>query len=320
MKIRVSTNSKGCNKANVTKLTFGWQNKWLEPFELAAWVKNGFCWSGTHFSGGKRCQANADGTNAIVFDFDGELSLDDFWTTKIAQQWCAFTYTSHSSTPEVHRFRAIFPFEGPPTESAWQHKCLYTWLELLLSAELGREFKDDCGQKPERLWFGNTDSEIHMNEDAFIPLKIIQAVDIPEEPRFSRSGNEEITDLEIKRCIWLLDHFIEPSQDEEYNEIYVPVTAACAAIGSLIENAWMGWVSRGHHGDKPSNMDARLKWNGLGQNSGPASLFAIAKRQDPNWARALPQHLRFNPGNGFTPDFDVILAQAMAGDLRRKFR
>ena len=311
MRLKVSLNKNGFNKTNTTRLTFGWKNEWLTPFDLAAWVTQGRAWSGTHFTGNKRCQANASGSNAIVFDFDGELQLERFWATKIAQKWCCLTYTSSSSTPEVNRFRAVFPLEGIPLSSAWEHKCIYSWLELELSRELQQEFKDDCGQKPERLWFGNTEAEVKINDDAFIPQYVIAAVDIPDEPVFSSSGSEGITDLDVRRCIWLLDNFIEPSEDDEYNLTYLPVTAACAAIGSQIENAWVNWVSRGHHGNKPENMDARVKWNGLGERSGPSKLFAIAKQQDPNWTRALPQELRFSPGNGFAPDLDTIIAQNM---------
>lgn len=319
MKIKVSLNKNGFNKTNTTRLTFGWKNQWLEPFDLAAWVTQGRAWSGTHFSEGKRCQANASGSNAIVFDFDGELSLAAFWATKVAQDWCCLTYTSASSTEEINRFRAVFPLAGIPLASAWEHRCVYQWLEIQLSREVGMEFKDDCGQKPERLWFGNTEAEVKINDDACIPADIVAGIEIPDEPVFSSSGSGDITDIDVKRCIWLLDNFIATSEDGRYNEDFVPVTAACAAIGSQIEEAWVNWVARGHHGEKPSNMDARLKWRGLGQKSGPSSLYAIAKRQDPNWTRALPPELRFRPSNDFAPDLDTILAQQMLCVPRQMF-
>ena len=313
MKIRLSVNAKGKNKQDPARLTYGWKQKWMEPWELAAWVKQGYAWAATFFIEGKRSAKTASGSNAIVFDFDGELSLERFWETKIAQDWCCLTYTSASHTEEVNRFRAVFLLEGLPLDSSWQHKCIYQWIELELSKELKQEFKDDFGQKPERLWYGNDAAIIKQNEGAYVPKSVVDAIEIPAEPVFSRgiSDTAGITDLDIRRCIWLLENFIEPSQDGEYNEIYVPVTAACAALGSQVENAWVNWVAAGHHGSKQSNMDASLKWAGLGERSGPSSLYAIAKRQDPNWTRALPPELRFNPGNDCGFDLDTFLAQKM---------
>ena len=313
MKIKVSVNARGKNKQDPARLAYGWKNKWLEPWELMAWVKQGYAWAGTHFSEGKRSAKTASGSNAIVFDFDGELSLEDFWSTDIAQNWCCLSYTSASHTEEVNRFRAIFLLEGLPLEDAWTHRCIYQWLELELSKELKQEFKDDCGQKPERLWYGNDAALTRHNEDARIPASVVAAVEIPPEPVFSRgvSDTSGITDVDIRRCIWLLENFIAPSEDGEYNEIYVPVTAACAALGSQVENAWVNWVAAGHHGTKQSNMDASLKWAGLGDHSGPSSLYAIAKRQDSNWTRALPPELRFSPGNDSGFNLDAFLSQRM---------
>lgn len=319
-KIKVSKNSRGRNKANVRYLTYNWVNGWATPEELANWVSQGYAWCGTHFSSGKRCEANASGSNAIVFDFDGEITVAEFWTTKTAQDWCCLTYTSASSTPECERFRAVFPLEGIPLTTSWEHRCVYQWIELQLTRALGIPFKDSCGQKPERLWFGNDQAQVHLNTEAFVPQAVVQAIEIPPEPAFGNAGMGGITDVDVCRCIWLLNNLIAPSEDEFYNEQYIPVTAACAAIGSQIADAWIDWVSRGHHGSKPSNMDPSLKWNGLGQRSGPASLYAIAKRQDPNWTRRLPKELWFGSQIDSGMDFDSILSQTINCAPRRLFR
>ncbi len=298
MKLKVATHERGNNKTNPQYLSKGWQNRWLTSAELASWVLEGKAWSGTHFSEGKRAEANADGSNCIVFDFDGELQLDDFWTTTTAQEWCCLTYTSFSSTPEINRFRAVFPLDGIPLSTSWEHRAVYNFIQLKLSKELGIEFIDDCGQKPERLWYGNSASTAHLNEDALVPANVVSSIDIPPPPVYEYAGgsNGDITSIDINRCIWLLYNFIPPSDDGEYNEVYVPVTAACAAIGSAIVDAWVDWVSRGHHGEKQSNMNANLKWRGLGQQSGPASLYAMAKRLDAQWLQRLPSELSFSSG------------------------
>jgi hypothetical protein len=311
MKLKVSTNNRGVNKQNSSYLSRGWNNTWLEPWELAAWVQNGFAWAATHFQDRRRSEANASGSNCIVFDFDGELQLDEFWTTKIARKWCVLTYTSSSSTPEVNRFRAIFPLAGMPLSDVWEHKCVYNWVSFELAKELGIEFKDPCGEKPERLWFGNTEAQIQLNDEACIPASVVSAIDIPEPPAFSMAGIDGITDIDVKRCVWLLDNFIPPSKDGEYIEVYTRITAACASIGSVIENAWVNWVSRGHHSSKSSNLDASLKWRGLGQRSGPGSIYAMAKRLDPQWTRKLPAELSFAQSFDTGMSLDAILEQTI---------
>ena len=93
MKLKVSLNRRGKNKTNTQYLSSGWQNDWITPAALNDWILEGKAWAGTHFVDGKRSEATADGSNCIVFDFDGELPLDDFWNTQTAQQWCCLTYT-----------------------------------------------------------------------------------------------------------------------------------------------------------------------------------------------------------------------------------
>jgi len=294
-KLKVATHSSGLNKQKPQYLSRGWDNRWLTATELCDWISRGKAWAGTHFADGHRTQDNASGSNCIVFDFDGELQLVDFWATTTAQQWCCLTYTSFSSTAEVNRFRAVFPLAGIPLTSAHEHKAVYRFIADKLSNELGITFKDDCGEKPERLWYGNTHSETHLNDGAVVPASVVQAIEIPPEPTYEYTS--ETTDLDVLRCQWLLAHFIPPSEDGEYNDVYVRVTAACASIGEVMVQAWQEWVSRGHHGDTPSNLDPQRKWRGLGQRSGPSSLYAMAKRIDLNWRRALPPELRYSRGS-----------------------
>jgi predicted P-loop ATPase len=90
--------------------------------------------------------------------------------------------------------------------------------------------------------------------------------------------------------------------------------AACAGIGKGVFDNWVNWVLRGHHGEKDENIQP-FKWRGLGQKSGPAKLYSLAKKQDSNWTSQLPPELRFGAvGNaaGYTefdalPDFDDVI-------------
>lgn len=309
-KIKAAINARSHNKENPQYLHSGWINKWLTPEELANWVKQGKAWAGTHFSGGKRSEANADGSNAIVFDFDGELQLDAFWQSPTAQAWCALTYTSASSTAEVNRFRAVFPLEGVPLATSIEHKSVYKFIANKLAAELKIQIKDDCGEKPERLWYGNDQTDVVINESALVPSAVVASVEMLVEPEFDYGDSGDITDKDIQRCIWLLYNFLPPSEDGEYNTVYIPVTAACAAMGEGMVEAWIDWVARGHHGDNPSNMSPTRKWRGLGQRSGPASLYAMAKRLDSQWRKQLPQQLWFG-GQNTQEIFEAFLASSI---------
>ena len=90
--------------------------------------------------------------------------------------------------------------------------------------------------------------------------------------------------------------------------------AACAAVGQPLFDDWVDWVLRGHHGEKPENI-MPFKWRGLGNYSGPAKLYSLAKRQDSNWTSQLPSELRFGAAGsaaGYTefdplPDFDEVI-------------
>ena len=64
------------------------------------------------------------------------------------------------------------------------------------------------------------------------------------------------------------------------------------ALARLYLTAGKTWVLRGHHGDKPENI-MPFKWKGLGNYSGPTTLYSLAKKQDPAWTSKLPHELRF---------------------------
>ena len=81
-------------------------------------------------------------------------------------------------------------------------------------------------------------------------------------------------------------------------------------MGEAMVEAWIDWVARGHHGDNPSNLSPTRKWRGLGQRSGPASLYAMAKRLDSQWRKQLPQHLWFG-GNNNQEIFETFLASSI---------
>ena len=287
MKLRIAVHKDCRNKEK--QPAHGWLNIEESLSWLQGWVGAGYGWCATHFVGRHRRVDNASGSNLVVVDIDGDTTLDAFWATDTARNWCVATYTTASHTKAEHRFRALFPL-GMQLTSTSQHRGAYWLVVNRLFADLGIEtIKDNCGQKPERLWYGNTNADWHINEDALVPEFLLTDIDYDDPTDFVAS---DVTQADINRCRWLLRNFLTPSEDGEYETRYVPVMAACAAIGQPLFDDWVDWVLRGHHGEKNENIQP-FKWRGLGNHSGPAKLYSLAKRQNSNWSSQLPPELRF---------------------------
>ena len=195
MKLKLAVN-KGClNKTNPQDVAHGWLNI-QEPIEwLEGWVKAGYGWCATHFANRHRLTDNACGSNVIVIDIDGDTTLARFWSTTTARQWCAATYTSSSHSEQEHRFRALFQL-GMELETVAQHRGAYWLVVNRLLADLGIDkLKDNCGQKPERLWFGNQNAEFTFNSEAeAVPEFLLQDIAYEDEVEFTST---EVTDLDV---------------------------------------------------------------------------------------------------------------------------
>ena len=287
MKLRIAVHKDCRNKEK--QPAHGWLNIEESLTWLRGWVEAGYGWCATHFVGRHRRLDNASGSNLVVVDIDGDTTLDAFWNTDTARNWCVATYTTASHTEKEHRFRALFPL-GLQLTTTSQHRGAYWLVVNRLFADLGiQTIKDNCGQKPERLWYGNTSASWLTNEGALVPEFLLTDIDYDDPTDFVAS---DVTDMDINRCRWLLRNFLTPSEDGEYETRYVPVMAACAAIGQPVFDDWVDWVLRGHHGEKKENIKP-FKWRGLGNHSGPAKLYSLAKRQNSNWSSQLPPELRF---------------------------
>ena len=292
--LKVAVNKNCLNKSNPQLVARGWSNVLVNVEWLMGWVQAGYGWCATHFHEKHRKADNSAGSNLIVIDFDGDTSLKKFWATTTAKDWCVATYTSASHTDREHRFRALFPL-GKELDTTAQHRGAYWLIVNRLLADLGlKELKDNCGQKPERLWYGNQDAIVQYNDGAVVPDFLLTDIDYDEPAEYTSSDCEEI---DIRRCQWLLQEFLRPSEDDEYESYYVPVMAACAGVGQVLFDDWVDWVLRGHHGEKEENIRP-FKWRGLGRYAGHTKLYSLAKKQDPNWTRQLPPDLRFGAAGG----------------------
>ena len=291
--LKVAVNKNCQNKVGPELVARGWSNVLVSVEWLLGWVGAGYGWCATHFRNKHRLADNAAGSNLVVIDFDGDTTLDAFWDTTTAKEWCLATYTSASHSDAEHRFRALF-FLEKSLESTPQHRGAYWLIVNRLLADLGLEsLKDNCGQKPERLWYGSSKAQVHVNEDAMVPAFLLEDIDY-EEVVYEQSNCE---DIDVERCRWLLREFLEPSSDDEYESYYVPVMAACAGVGTVLFDDWVDWVLRGHHGHKEENIRP-FKWKGLGKYAGHTKLYSLAKKQDSNWTSKLPISLRFGAAGG----------------------
>ena len=312
--LKIAVNKNCLNKENPQLVAKGWKNIFVDVDWLMKWVGAGYGWCATHFHERHRRADNAAGSNVVVIDFDGDTTLDAFWATTTANEWCLATYTSASHTEKEHRFRALFAL-GKDLDTTAQHRGAYWLIVNRLLADLGLdELKDNCGQKPERLWYGSTDCATRVNANALVPDFLLDDIDYEERTDFVASDCE---DIDIRRCQWLLREFLRPTDDDEYESYYVPVMAACAGVGEVLFDDWVDWVIRGHHGHKEENIRP-FKWRGLGRYAGHTKLYSLAKKQDPNWTSRLPAELRFGAAGGakgYTEtdplvSFDAVISQA----------
>ena len=249
--MKIAVNKNCLNKENPQLVAKGWKNILVDINYLLGWVAKGYGWCATHFIDRYRKAENASGSNLVVIDFDGDTTLDAFWATQTAKVSGALLPIHHQViATRSTAFRALFPLEKD-LETVPQHRGAYWLIVNRLLADLGlEELKDNCGQKPERLWYGSTDCTSRLNDGAMVPAFLLDDIDYEEPTDFVHTDCEEI---DVRRCQWLLREFLRPSDDDEYESYYVPVMAACAGVGSVLFDDWVEWVLRGHHGHKEEN-------------------------------------------------------------------
>ena len=74
------------------KVASGWLNIHETLEWLQGWVGAGYGWCATHFADRYRLSDNCRGSNIIVLDIDGDMTLEEFWSAPTAQQWCCYLH------------------------------------------------------------------------------------------------------------------------------------------------------------------------------------------------------------------------------------
>jgi hypothetical protein len=199
-----------------------WVSTEVDLGALIEHVLAGKAWIACTLNGPRSLDAPA-GSNLLVLDFDGQdhgdPSLEEFWALPLVARHCAFTYTSCSHTPENNRFRAVFL--SPPISNGELHRAAYH----CLTAYLGVAPADKCGEKAERLWFGNDQAIIRFGNSELLPSHLLLAAEERLEAeaaeaaeaaaaRAAKSQGDDGKDPE--RVAWTLRNVLRPSEEGEY--------------------------------------------------------------------------------------------------------
>lgn len=301
-----------------------WSNQELTPLELIDWISSGKAWLACHLKGPVRNEANAGVSDLIVLDVDGDISLEAFWAVGSVARHCLFTATTCSHTAVEHRFRAVFRCDRH--DDPRLHKAIY---HQLLAA-LGLKLKDNSGEKPERLWFGNDAAEIQFGQGEPLGWELIEnakdalaAAASARQQLTAASSSDQATDNQ--RAAWVLEHLLTPSADGDFQAYWSPLLNAAAATGDdAVRDAFMVWHHKGHHSKTQSRVAKRLDKAGtrLSPGEGAGRILQFAKQQHgEQWWRLLPESLWYGAGGGggIKPPTSLLRARsandiAAAGD------
>lgn len=138
---------------------------------------------------GKRSDKNAiEGQNAIAFDFDEGITIEE--AQEILKPFTYILYTTKSHAEENHRFRVILPTKHKFYVNPEQHKGLIENIANLL----GLPSYDVATRNISRLWFTNPYAVVLKNEGDLLDVLCC----IPEtesEKYITKAENENIDDI-----------------------------------------------------------------------------------------------------------------------------
>ena len=297
-----------------------WQNAELPIDALIEHVLAGKAWTACQLAAGKRNASNAGASNLIVLDIDGDLSQGDFWAGSFAARHCLLTYTTCSHNPDgEHRFRALFPCEQH--DDLALHGAIY---QQLIGA-LGFAPKDASGEKPERLWYGNTNAEIRFGGGELLSWDLIERAREEQVAAIARrnaprpQATEQDQQLDNERAAYCLQHLLRPSSDGDFNGYWSPVLNAAAATGSeQVREAFFDWHHRGHQSKSQKGVEKRFDKAGtkITAGQGAGQILSLAKQQHgSDWWRQLPEHLWFGGGSTGAQPPTVLMRARSAADI-----
>ncbi|MBU9120532.1 plasmid replication protein, CyRepA1 family [Burkholderia multivorans] len=133
------------DKEQLRTLTHEFENMELTADELAAFINDGHPFCAQHK--GSRKGENFVCSNVLAVDIDSGLLLDVALQDEYVQKFASFVYTTHSHTPEQHRFRIVFQLDRALNEPE-DMRVAYQGIIRLFGGD--ESCKDAC-----RLFFGS---------------------------------------------------------------------------------------------------------------------------------------------------------------------
>lgn len=308
------------------RLDDGYATTPVPPERLLSHIQHGGAWVGctlgSHPQGkdGWRHSDVAGNANLLVLDFDGDYSLDDFWAKPFNQRHCLFTYTtcSHQKIDEKHpeaqdRFRALYLCEEHESEL---HPYLYN--ELLL--QLDYKLKDNSGEKPERLWYGNDKAVIQHGAGERLGYELTEnardaMANRPAPERVAAEHDDEFA-IDCKRVAFVLREILAVSKDEEYLSYWQYVyNSAASANDDEVWEAFLDWHARGHHSKKNRPQRLERDRHKAGRRSNIGKILKYAKEQKGSeWWKLLPRELQYGRSSSNQPQI-LYKADSARGDL-----
>lgn len=300
------------------------EHGWLEtsaPWTPVTWtlqqlldhVSAGKAWISGVSIDGRRAGDSIEGAQLIVLDIDGDLPLEMFWHNSYAKRHCLATYTSVShctgkrlaeGRPCDDSYRAIFDLGIFVTD-----RTIYRYAHAELCDRIGFEISDRAGQDPERLWYGSTSAQIHINPNADeLPWDLLENAKLESqtqrdavEQAATRAANVTPGDeaYDIARLRWVIPR-LAPSQhgggSYGYAEYWFQLLAACANHWDQLADVFMQWHDLGEHSTGSDRQHINSKRISRVRGKSPARIFEFAKEQIPGYPKCLPEAIKaLNP-------------------------
>lgn len=277
--------------------TRDWQGRSATAEELLALIGSGTAWIAAAMSCGSRSSSAFRHADLAVVDIDYGLDLDGFFSHPLARHALLYyTTASHRDQPGGHRFRVVFRLPERISDPD-----LYKAVVTQLIRALGG---DSSCSDPCRIFYGyDRGDRAILGPDAALPVATIEQArqQLAADRQRRKTASEEADPIALAQAAWVLEHVLEPTADGERNQ-FVRITAAAASAGDALFSVWSDWASRGHHGQgKNRRQTSERFFRGFSGQSSLATLFYLAKEQDPDWRKRLPEELRSEYDNSGVP-------------------
>lgn len=266
----------------------GWEQHEVDPEGLLYLIRSGTAWIPAAMTSSHRSSSAFAHADLAVVDIDHGVELEGFLDHSLAAYALLYyTTANHKPDPGCHRFRVVFRLPRRISDPD-----LYKAIVQQLIQTLGG---DPNASDPCRIFYsysGGTQELIH--PEATLPESFITAAQqkLQDDLKRRREATDEVDPTSLAQAEWVLEHVLEPTADGQRDR-FIRITAAAASVGDALYGAWSDWASRGHHGrGKNRRQTSERFFRGFSGKTTLATLFFLAKEQDPDWRKKLPDHLR----------------------------